>query len=78
MLAIIEFAILAISSIVAVMNPLSTTAIFFTLTKVEKSEENRKTAAKAAKLGGVLLAFFALTGTPLFFNYSALNYFPSR
>jgi multiple antibiotic resistance protein len=70
MLAIIEFAILAISSIVAVMNPLSTTAIFFTLTKVEKSEENRKTAAKAAKLGGVLLAFFALTGTIIFQLFS--------
>jgi multiple antibiotic resistance protein len=69
-LAIIEFAILAISSIVAVMNPLSTTAIFFTLTKVEKSEENRKTAAKAAKLGGVLLAFFALTGTIIFQLFS--------
>jgi multiple antibiotic resistance protein len=69
-LAVIEFAILAISSIVAVMNPLSTTAIFFTLTKVEKSEENRKTAAKAAKLGGVLLAFFALTGTIIFQLFS--------
>ena len=62
-LAITEFAILAISSIVAVMNPLSTTAIFLTLTKGEKSEENRKTAAKATKLGGVILAFFALSGT---------------
>lgn len=70
MLAIIEFAILAISSIVAVMNPLSTTAIFLTLTKVEKSEENRKTAAKAAKLGGLLLAFFALTGTIIFQLFS--------
>jgi multiple antibiotic resistance protein len=69
-LAIIEFAILAISSIVAVMNPLSTTAIFLTLTKVEQSEENRKTAAKAAKLGGVLLAFFAFTGTIIFQIFS--------
>ena len=70
MLAIIEFAILAISSIIAVMNPLSTTAIFLTLTKVEKTEENRKTAAKAAKLGGVLLAFFAFTGTIIFQLFS--------
>jgi len=65
-LAIIEFTILAISSIIAVMNPLSTTAIFVTLTEVEKTEENRKTAAKAAKLGGLLLAFFAFTGTIMF------------
>ena len=70
MLALVEFAILAVSSIVAVMNPLSTTAIFLTLTNVEKSEENRKTAAKAAKLGGVLLAFFALTGTIIFQLFS--------
>ena len=70
MLAIIEFAVLAISSIVAVMNPLSTTAIFLTLTNEEKSEENRKTAAKAAKLGGVLLAFFAITGTIIFQLFS--------
>ena len=69
-LAITEFAILAISSIVAVMNPLSTTAIFLTLTKGEKSEENRKTAAKATKLGGVLLAFFALSGTIIFQIFS--------
>ena len=70
MLALVEFAILAVSSIVAVMNPLSTTAIFLTLTNEEKSEENRKTAAKAAKLGGVLLAFFAITGTIIFQLFS--------
>jgi multiple antibiotic resistance protein len=75
-LAIIEFAIVAISSIVAVMNPLSTTAIFLTLTKGEKSEENRKTAAKATKLGGVLLAFFALSGTIIFqlFNIELFSF----
>ena len=75
-LAIIEFAILAISSIVAVMNPLSTTAIFLTLTKGEKSEENRKTAAKATKLGGVLLAFLALSGTIIFqlFNIELFSF----
>ncbi len=65
-----RIAILAISSIIAVMNPLSTTAIFLTLTKVEKTEENRKTAAKAAKLGGMLLAFFAFTGTIIFQIFS--------
>lgn len=75
-LAIIEFAILATSSIVAVMNPLSTTAIFLTLTNGKKSEENRKTAAKATKLGGVLLAFFALSGTIIFqlFNIELFSF----
>jgi multiple antibiotic resistance protein len=71
-----EFAIMAISSIIAVMNPLSTTAIFLTLTKGQSPEKNRKIAAKATKLGGILLAFFALTGTILFqvFNIELFSF----
>jgi multiple antibiotic resistance protein len=65
-LATIEFAILAISSIVAVMNPLSTTAIFPTLTKGLSPEKQRKIAAKAMKTAFIVLAFFALTGQLLF------------
>jgi multiple antibiotic resistance protein len=75
-LAIVEFAIVAISSIVAVMNPLSTTAIFLTLTKGESPEKNRQIAAKAAKLGFIILASFALTGTLLFqiFNIELFSF----
>ena len=62
----IEFAITAISSIVAVMNPLSTTAIFMALTKEKNREKNREIAAKATKLGFIILAVFALTGTFIF------------
>jgi multiple antibiotic resistance protein len=65
-----EFAILAISSIVALMNPLSTTAVFLTLTKGQIQEKQRKMAAKSAKLGFMILAFFALTGTFLFQIFS--------
>lgn len=65
-MATIEFAILAISSIVAVMNPLSTTAIFPTLTKGLSPEKQRKIAAKAMKTAFIVLAFFALTGQLLF------------
>ncbi|MBT0159762.1 MarC family protein [Candidatus Bathyarchaeota archaeon A05DMB-2] len=65
-MATLEFATTAISSIVAIMNPLSTTAIFLTLTKGQINEKHRKMAAKSAKLGFIILAFFALTGTLLF------------
>ena len=75
-LATVEFAIVAISSIVAVMNPLSTTAIFLTLTKGQSPEKNRQIAAKAAKLGFIILASFALTGTLLFqiFNIELFSF----
>lgn len=62
----VEFAVVSISSIVAVMNPISTTAIFMTLTEGRINEKNRKTAAKAMKLGFTILAVFAITGTLLF------------
>jgi len=66
----VDFAIVAISSIVAVMNPLSTTAVFISLTEGKNPEKNRKIAAKAIKLGFIILAFFALTGTLLFQIFS--------
>ncbi len=69
-LGTVEFALVAISSIVAVMNPLSTTAIFLTLTKGQIQEKHRKMAAKSAKLGFIILVFFALTGTLLFQIFS--------
>ncbi|WNZ30418.1 MAG: MarC family protein [Candidatus Bathyarchaeota archaeon] len=70
-LATIEFATLAILSIVAVMNPLSTIAIFTTLTsdigpEKHNSEKHRKIAAKAMKIAFIVLVFFALTGQLLF------------
>ncbi|MDG6223187.1 MAG: MarC family protein [Candidatus Bathyarchaeota archaeon] len=75
-MATVEFALVAISSIVAVMNPLSTTAIFLTLTKGQSHEKNRQIAAKAAKLGFIILASFALTGTLIFqiFNIDLFSF----
>ncbi len=70
-LAMIEFATIAILSIVAVMNPLSTIAIFTSLTAdigpvTHTIEKHRKIAAKAMKIAFVVLIFFALTGQLLF------------
>jgi len=61
-----DFAVVAISSIVAVMNPISTAAVFLSLTGGKNIEENKKIATKVVKLGFIILGFFALTGTLLF------------
>ncbi len=61
-----DFAVVAISSIVAVMNPISTAAFFLSLTGGKNIEENKKIATKVVKLGFIILGFFALTGTLLF------------
>ena len=74
MLGIIEFALLAISSIIAVMEPFSTIAIYITLTKNHSSERQRKIAAKAMKISFVVLAFFALTGHLLFLVFNITVY----
>jgi len=75
-LATHEFAIMAISSIVAVMNPLSTTAIYLTLTKGQTPEKQRKIVVKAMKIGFLILTFFALTGQLLFqvFNLKVYSF----
>ena len=73
-LSTFEFALVAISSIVAIMNPISTAAIFLSLTGGEKPENNKKIASKVAKLGFVILGFFALTGTLLFQVFSIEMY----
>jgi multiple antibiotic resistance protein len=65
-LAAIEFAIVAISSIVAVMNPLSTTAIFPALTKDFSAEKQHQIIVKSMKISFVVLAFFAITGQLIF------------
>ena len=70
-MATIEFATIAILSIVAVMNPLSTVAIFTSLTgdigpEKHSPEKHRKIAGKAMKIAFVVLVFFALTGELLF------------
>jgi multiple antibiotic resistance protein len=74
MLGTIEFALLAISSIIAVMEPFSTIAIYTTLTKNHSSERQRKIAAKAMKISFVVLAFFALTGHLIFLVFNITVY----
>jgi multiple antibiotic resistance protein len=74
MLGTIEFALLAISSIIAVMEPFSTIAIYTTLTKNHSPERQHKIAAKAMKISFIVLAFFALTGHLLFLVFNITVY----
>lgn len=66
----VEFALVAITSIIAVMNPTSTVAIYIALTKDMNLEENRKVIAKSMKISFVVLAFFAFTGQLLFLIFN--------
>lgn len=62
----LEFALVAISSIVAVMNPISTVAVFSTLTEDLEPKVQRKIASKAMKISLGVLIFFAVTGQLIF------------
>jgi len=69
-----EFAVLAISSIIAITEPFSTIAIYTTLTDGLSPEKQRKIAAKSMKISFLILAFFALTGHLLFTVFNITTY----
>jgi multiple antibiotic resistance protein len=69
-----EFAVLAISSIIAVMEPFSTIAIYTSLTEGLSVEKQRKIAGKSMKISFLILAFFALTGHLLFTVFNITMY----
>jgi multiple antibiotic resistance protein len=62
----LSFLILAISSIVAVMEPFSTIAVYATLTKNMSFEKKLRAITRSMRLSFVVLAFFALTGHLVF------------
>jgi len=66
---VLEFAnytLVAIASIVAVMNPASTTAVYTALTRNMKPEERRKVITGAMRISAIVLVFFALSGQLIF------------
>jgi multiple antibiotic resistance protein len=65
-MSLVDFALLTISSMIAVMEPFSTTAVYVTLTKTMDSEKKRKIIRKSMITSFVVLVFFALTGHLLF------------
>ena len=66
LLDVLSFALLAISSVVAVVEPASNIAIYLSLTEGMKGEEKRRVVGKAMKISFVVLAFFALAGQLVF------------
>lgn len=67
------FLILAISSILSVMEPFSTIAVYATLTKNLPPERKHRAITKSMKISFFVLAFFAVSGQVIFqfFNITA-------
>jgi multiple antibiotic resistance protein len=65
-LVTIQIVLITISSIVAVMEPFSTIAVYATLTKGLSAKKRREIISKSILLSFAVLAFFALTGHLLF------------
>lgn len=62
----LDFAILAFSSLIAVLEPFSTTAVYATLTKDMKPDQKRRIIRRSAIVSFVVMIFFAFTGHLVF------------
>jgi multiple antibiotic resistance protein len=62
----IQFFILAVTSIIAIMNPISTAAVFSILTEKLGLEQQRVVILDSLRISLVVLIFFALTGQIIF------------
>lgn len=69
-----EFALVAISSLIAIMEPFSTTAVFMSLTEGMDKKEKHKVVSKSMKVSAAILIFFAITGNLLFSLFSITLY----
>lgn len=65
-----EFAIVAISSVVAVLEPASTIAVYETLSKDMTAEEKRGIIFRASLISFLVLIFFAVTGHLVFLVFN--------
>jgi multiple antibiotic resistance protein len=65
-MGVADFALLTIGSIIAVMEPFSTTAVYVTLTKDMDSEKKRKIIRRSMVTSFIVLVFFTFTGHLLF------------
>ena len=63
---VLSFALLAIASVIAVVEPGSNIAIYLSLTEGMNREEKRHIIGKAMKISFLVLAFFAITGQLVF------------
>ena len=65
-LGVLGFALLALASVIAVVEPGSNIAIYLSLTEGMAREEKRKIVSKAMKISFFVLAFFAIAGQLVF------------
>jgi multiple antibiotic resistance protein len=70
MIETIRFVLLAITSIVAVIEPASNVAIFIGLTENLDGKEKRRIVSKAMKISFLVLAFFAVAGNLVFLVFN--------
>jgi len=66
MFGVVEFALLVIASITAVIEPASTIAVYITLARDLSESERRRIVRRSIIVSFWVLAFFALTGQLLF------------
>jgi multiple antibiotic resistance protein len=64
-----NYLLVAFTSIIAVMNPISTAAVYFALTDGMKEGERKKVRNSAMRIGLIVLVFFAITGQIIFFLF---------
>lgn len=62
----IEFLLVAVTSILAIMNPISTAAIYSVLTEEASPNERKEVIRNALKISLFVLVFFAMTGQLVF------------
>ncbi len=62
----LEFLLLAVTSVLAIMNPVSTAAVYSVLTETSGQADRKKIINSAMKISFVVLVFFALTGQFIF------------
>jgi multiple antibiotic resistance protein len=65
-MTLIEYAVLAFTSLFVIMEPFSTTAVFMSLTQGMDDERKRKIISKSMIVSALVLFFFAITGNLLF------------
>jgi multiple antibiotic resistance protein len=64
--ATIEYAVVATASIIAIMNPISTSAVYLTLTEDMSEDDRMRVIKDAMKIGLIVLFFFAISGQVIF------------